>query len=150
MSDFDAKLDLKTILQTEGQFVGTTAGVSMRPMIKSGRDVIVVKKKTEQLKKYDVALYTRGDAYVLHRVLEVFPDHYIIRGDNCYSDEYIPEENVIGVLTEYFKGEKRILVTDKKYLRYVKRRIKFYPVRRFRVRVTSKIKRVVKKVLLRK
>ena len=69
MSDFDAKLDLKTILQTEGQFVGTTAGVSMRPMIKSGRDVIVVKKKTEPLKKYDVALYTRGDAYVLQLLL---------------------------------------------------------------------------------
>lgn len=134
MAQFDKSLDLKSVIEKEGRFVGTTVGVSMLPMIKSGRDVIVVEKNVDRLKKYDVALYTRGDAYVLHRVLEVKPDHYIIRGDNCYSDEYVPEENVLGVLTEYFKGNKRISVTDKKYLRYVKRRLAFYPVRRLYVK----------------
>ena len=150
MSDFDKSLNLKDIIKTEGRFVGTTVGVSMRPMIKSGRDVIVVEGKTGRLKKYDVALYTRGENYVLHRVIEVLPDGYLIRGDNCYSDERIPEENVFGVLTEYFKGEKRIPVTDEKYLGYVKRRIKFYPVRRFFVKIKGGIKRAAKKVLPKK
>ena len=71
MEQFDEKIDIKGILSSEGRYVGTTVGVSMLPMIRSGKDVIVVDKKTERLKPYDVALYMRGDAYVLHRVLSV-------------------------------------------------------------------------------
>ena len=85
-------------------------GVSMRPMIISGRDVIVVEKKTQRLKPLDVALYVRKDKdYVLHRVLKVTEKGYIIRGDNCYYDEKVKEEDVIGVLTQYFKKENKIL-----------------------------------------
>lgn len=50
-----------------------------------------------------MALYKRGDKYVLHRVISVIDGGYIIRGDNCYSDEKIPESAVFGVLKEYFR-----------------------------------------------
>lgn len=143
-----SKMNIKEVLQTQGQFVGTTSGVSMRPMIISGRDVVVIEKKTARLKPLDVALYMRNDRdYVLHRVLEVTESGYIIRGDNCYSDEIVKEEDVIGVLTQYFKKDKPIMMDDKKYLRYVRRRLKFYKPRRFFVRVKSKIRRVAKRII---
>lgn len=144
----EIKTDIKTLLETEGRYVGTTAGTSMRPMIISGRDVVVIEKKTQKLKPYDVALYMRRDKdYVLHRVLKVTEKGYIIRGDNCYYDEIVKEEDVIGVLTQYFKKEKPIMVDDKKYLRYVKRRLFWYKPRRFFVIIKIKLRKLARRII---
>lgn len=141
------KLKIEEVLEKEGKYVGPTVGVSMLPMLKNRRDTIVVRPKTERLKPLDVALYHRGDAYVLHRVLAVTETGYIIRGDNCYSDEVIPEDDVFGVLTEFFRKDKHILCTDKKYIKYAKRRVKTYKIRRFFVRLKWKLKAAAKKIL---
>jgi hypothetical protein len=139
---------IEDVLLSKGQYVGPTAGVSMLPMLKNRRDTIVVTKKTERLQPLDVALYKRRDLYVLHRVLRVTDTGYIIRGDNCYSDEIVPEEAVIGVLTEFFRKDEHIIcATDKKYHRYVKRRLKTYKTRRFFVLLKAKFKAGIKKIL---
>lgn len=141
------KLKIEDAVAEQGVYIGPTVGVSMLPMLKNRRDTIVVKPKTERLKRLDVALYKRGDDYVLHRVLAPVEGGYIIRGDNCYSDENVPEEAVFGVLTEFFRKDKHILCTDKKYLRYAERRVKTYRFRRFFVRIKWKIKGAIKKIL---
>ena len=133
------KLKIEDVLREKGVYIGPTVGVSMLPMLKNRRDTIVVKPKTERLKRLDVALYKRGEAYVLHRVLEAVDGGYIIRGDNCYADENVPEEAVIGVLTEFFRKDKHYYCTDKKYIRYAKRRIRTYKLRRFYLRVKGGI-----------
>ena len=144
----EIRTDIKTLLETEGRFVGTTLGISMRPMIISGRDVVVVEKKTQRLKPLDVALYMRNNKdYVLHRVLEVTDSGYVIRGDNCYYDEIVKEEEVIGVLTQYFKKEMPIMVDNKKYLRYVKRRLFWYKPRRFFVLTKQKLRRFARRII---
>ena len=124
------KTAIKDLIERDGRFVGVTSGFSMRPMIKSGRDVVVIEKKKDRLNPLDVALYIRGDSLILHRVLSVTNDGYIMRGDNCYKDEVVKEECVIGVLTQYFKNEKSVFMDDRGYLRYVKRRIKWYKLRK--------------------
>lgn len=141
------KLKIEEVLAKEGKYIGPTVGVSMLPMLKDRRDSIVVRPKTERLKPLDVALYHRGDAYVLHRVITPIDGGYLIRGDNTYSDEIIPEEDVFGVLTEFFRKNKHVYCTDKKYLRYAKRRVKTYKIRRFFVRLKWKIKAAIKRVL---
>lgn len=141
------KLKIEDAVAEQGVYIGPTVGVSMLPMLKNRRDTIVVKPKTERLNPLDVALYKRGDDYVLHRVLAPVEGGYIIRGDNCYADENVPEEAVFGVLTEFFRKDKHILCTDKKYLRYAERRVKTYRFRRFFVRIKWKIKGAVKKIL---
>ncbi len=141
------KYKIEEVLAEKGVYVGPTVGVSMLPMLKNRRDTIVVRPKTERLKPLDVALYKRGDAYVLHRVLQPVEGGYIIRGDNCYSDEHIPEDDVFGVLTEFFRKDKHIYCTDKKYLRYAKNRVKNYPMRRFFLRVKGKLKSIAKRIL---
>ena len=51
----------------------------MLPLLREGKDLFTVRKKgPERCKKGDVALYRRGDACVLHRVIEVRPDDYVI------------------------------------------------------------------------
>lgn len=144
----EVKTDIKTLLETEGRYVGTTVGTSMRPMIVSGRDVIVVEKKKERLKPLDVALYMRKDTdYILHRVLKVTESGYIIRGDNCYYDEIVKEEEVIGVLTQFFKKEKPVLLDDASYLRYVKRRLFWYKPRRFFVIIKFKLRKIARRII---
>ena len=132
--------DIKTAIEKYGRYVGLTNGVSMRPMIKSGKDIVVIAAKKERLGVYDVALYKRGDENVLHRVLEVKENGYVTRGDNCILSEFVPEENVIGVLETCFKGKKQIDLKGKKYLKYVERRLKTYPLRKFFFTAKQKIK----------
>ena len=147
------RLKIEDVLRERGAYIGPTVGVSMLPMLKSRRDTIVVRPKTERLQRLDVALYKRGDAYVLHRVLAQEEGGYLIRGDNCYSDEHIPEEDVFGVLTEFFRKGKHIFCTDKKYLAYAERRVKTYKIRKAFMPVKWKIKglgRRLKRIFVRK
>ena len=90
------------ILEKDGKLVYKTKGVSMNPMLYQNRDLVVIEVPKGRLKKYDVALYKRGNSYVLHRVIGVNEDGtYSIRGDNTYSIETVPESAVIGVLTAF-------------------------------------------------
>ena len=154
MDTTNEKRKIEDVLKEKGVYIGPTVGVSMLPMLKNRRDTIVVKPKTERLKRFDVALYKRGEAYVLHRVLGAVDGGYIIRGDNCYEDENVPEDAVIGVLTEFFRKNKHILCTDKKYIRYAEKRLKTYKFRRFFVRIKANVRafggKVLRKIGLKK
>ena len=146
MEETQEKFTIEQVLEEKGIYVGPTFGISMLPMLKQCRDTIVVRPKTERLKRLDVALYKRGEAYVLHRVLEVKDGYYVIRGDNCYADEIVPEETVIGVLTEFFQKKKHFVCTDKKYIRYAENRLKTYKFRRFFVRIRRKLGAIKRKI----
>ena len=141
------RLKIEDVLAQTGVYIGPTVGVSMLPMLKNRRDTIVVRAKTERLKPLDVALYKRGDAYVLHRVITPLDGKYLIRGDNTYTDEYILESDVIGVLSEFFRKDKHYFCTDKKYLKYSKRRVKTYKIRRFWIMLKMKMRRILRKIL---
>ena len=141
------KYTIEEIIRLNGKYVGPTMGVSMLPMLKEGRDTIDVSAKTERLKRLDDALYKRDGKYILHRVLQPIDGGYIIRGDNCYEDENIPEDAVFGVLTEFFQKDKHTFVDDKKYLKYVKKRLKSYPIRKFFHTINRKCRSAIKKIL---
>ncbi len=138
-------IKIEEVLSQKGMYVGPTVGVSMQPMLKNRRDTVVVRPKNERLKVLDVALYRRGKDYVMHRVINVLDDTYIIRGDNCHYDEIVEEKDVIGVLTEFYRKDKHVYCTDKKYIRYSKRRVRNYPFRLFFVRVKGKLSRILKR-----
>lgn len=105
----------------KGNFVIHPHGVSMWPMIRNGKDSLVINPVEGRLKKYDIPLYkdNRG-RYVVHRIIKVTEDGYVICGDGLYEIEYdITDKNIIGVVTGYFRGEKFIPCDAKNYLRYV-------------------------------
>ena len=111
--------DIESIILKDGVYVSTSAGVSMMPMLRDRRDTIVVEPVTERLKKYDVALYRRGEDYVLHRVIKVLPDSYVIRGDNCMAKEYgITDREIIGKLTAFYRKDNKIDMSGRGYRAY--------------------------------
>ena len=117
------------ILARDGMLVYKTKGVSMRPMLRQNRDLVIIRVPASRLKKYDVALYKRGRDTVLHRVIGVKKDHYLIRGDNTYTVENVPDEAVIGVLACFRRGEKEISTEDRAYRRYARFWNGIYPLR---------------------
>ena len=118
-------------------------------MLRQNRDLVVLKTPTARLKPYDVALYKRGTALVLHRVLQVKEDHYLIRGDNTYSMERVPNDAVLGVLTSFQRKGKQISVTDGRYQLYVKFWCAIYPLRFLAVKGIRAVRRIAKWILRR-
>jgi hypothetical protein len=121
--------DIKQILSEDGAYVSTTSGVSMYPLLRHRRDTIIVTPADGRLKKYDVALYIRGEAYVLHRVIKVLPDSYVIRGDNCIAKEYgITDADVLGKLVEFYRDDKKINMEGTPYRIYCFLVVAFHPL----------------------
>ena len=108
-------------LKQHGTIIYTNVGCSMMPLLREQRDVMIIKARPEgRLRKYDAVLYKRGDRYILHRILAVKPDGYVICGDHNYRREFdITDKDIIGVLTGVIRDGKEIPVTDKRYRRYV-------------------------------
>ena len=106
------------LLDAHGAFAYKTKGTSMKPLLKQNRDVITIAKKKERLKPLDVALYKRNSDYVLHRVIKLTKDGYLIRGDNTYALENVKEEQVLGVMTALNRNGKDIKCTDLSYRIY--------------------------------
>ena len=139
------------ILEKDGRLVYKTKGVSMNPMLYQNRDLVVIEPPRGRLQKYDVALYRRGNSYVLHRVVGVNGDGtYSILGDNTYSVEIVPEKNVIGVLTQFVRDGRQFTVTDPDYLRYVHFWCSIYPLRSICVRTRWRARSIAKRILGRK
>ncbi|MBR2993708.1 MAG: S24/S26 family peptidase [Clostridiales bacterium] len=134
-------------LEKSGKLVYTTVGVSMRPLIKQDRDIAIISKPEGRLKKFDVAMYKRPNGqYVLHRVVKVLEDGYVILGDNCISKEYnIKDSQILGVLTSLNRKGKEIDLNSFGYKLYVRARYAHYPVRV----IISKSKRFIKRLLKR-
>lgn len=121
---------IESELEKHGFYASNTFGTSMWPLFKTHRDMIVVKRPDSELKKYDVALYQlKSGKYILHRVIGVKDDIYLIRGDNTYSVERVPKSAVIGVLVKYNRKGKSH-TTDERFFKIYSRIWHFlYPVR---------------------
>lgn len=109
-------------LAEQGFYVSTTVGCSMRPMLRNRRDrVIVLPIGDERLKKYDLPLYRRPDGkYILHRIIGVRDGEYVIRGDNTYAKEYVPDAWVLGYVTEFYRGKRHVLSSARSYRFYAR------------------------------
>lgn len=139
-------LKIEEVLEKEGVYVSTIAGVSMYPMLRNRRDTIVIKPYEGRLKKYDVPLYRVGERYVLHRIIEVLPDSYVIRGDNCDRNEYgITDEKILGVLTSFHRDGKEIDMSGIGYRTYVFIWCHTHILRLFAKKIYRKLKRIFKK-----
>ena len=111
---------IKQQLAENGFFVSTTSGFSMWPMLRDRKDRVIIKPIGEgRLKRLDLPLYLRPDGvYVLHRVIGVRDGYYVIRGDNTYVKEKIPDAWIIGYVTEFYRGERHVSTNGRWYRIY--------------------------------
>lgn len=121
---------VETELRENGVYVSVTRGSSMRPLFKTNRDVVILKKCDTEPKKYDVVLYKDSTGkYILHRIVKVLPDEFIIRGDNTFVPERVAKGGVMAVLTDFNRKRKKQKVSDAGYRLYVRLWNFIYPIR---------------------
>ena len=134
-------------LDKHGALTYTNVGTSMMPLLKQGRDLFtVVKKGEKRCRRGDVVLYKKGGKYVLHRIIQVRDNDYVIMGDNCVSKETgIRDEDIIGVMTEIKRNGKQHKVSDKDYRVYSYFMTHTPSFRGAAKKALSKIKRVIKR-----
>ena len=146
-------LSFEQVLERDGRLVYTNKGVSMMPLLREDRDLMVIDKKPpEGVKKWDAVLFRRPGlvgrgAYVLHRVLRVNGDgSYWIVGDNCLGGETVKEENILGVLRAVVR-DGRTIPTDSPGMRaYVWLWCVCPPLRFFLLRLRSYASAALRKV----
>ena len=123
---------IESELEKYGVYASNTKGVSMEPLFRTNRDMVVISRPVGELRKYDVALYrSPAGKYILHRIVGVKDDVYLIRGDNTYTLERVPKQAVIGVLTEFNRKGRAGKCTDISYRIYSVVWTSIYPIRRF-------------------
>lgn len=134
-------------LEQNGEMTYTNRGISMLPLLKQGRDLFTIRKKgAERCQKYDVVLYRRPpESYVLHRIVAVRPDDYILLGDNCLNKETgITDRDIIGVMTGYVRKGKAHSIDDFGYMLYSRWIVLTYPVRRMCKLIKSKVLQIIR------
>lgn len=110
---------IEEVIKENGVYISTTSGFSMRPLFADRRDTVIISPVQGRLKKYDVPLYRRGDQYILHRIIKVKSDSYVICGDNCVTKEYgITDAEIVGVLSAFYRKNRYFTVKDFRYRAY--------------------------------
>ena len=142
--------DYKEKLAENDVIAFVPGGNSMWPTLKNRGQSVIVKAKKERLKAFDVALYVRGqNTFILHRVIKVLEDGYLMCGDSQFVLEKVNEDQIFGVMIGFYRGKKYIDTNDDKYIKKIKKwykkktfrkiRIKFFF---FRQKIQSKLKRI--------
>lgn len=119
-------------------------GTSMLPLLRAGRDTVMLSPVTGDLQKFDIPFYRRRDgAFVLHRIVACTADNtYTLCGDNQWVLEGgIRAEQIIGVVSEITRNGKTFSVNSKKYKRYVRIWHRLLPLRKYIVKLRGKLQK---------
>lgn len=114
------KINVKQIIDSKGYYIATPVGNSMYPLLRSRIDCAYLVKIDRPLKRNDVILYQRKTGkYVLHRIIKVRKNDYVICGDNQTNFEKgITNNEIIAVMKGYYKKEKFYTCDTFKYKLY--------------------------------
>ncbi len=119
--EWEASASLEASLQTYGFLILTPRGSSMWPLIRTGKDSVRLAPVDRPLREMEVPLYRRKNGMgVLHRVMKVLPDGYLMCGDHQWELEKITSDQVVGVMTVLYRKEKEVPLTSFRYRAYVR------------------------------
>lgn len=85
----------------------------MMPMLRQGRDTVLLSPVPERLRKYDIPFYRRDNGqFVLHRIVAV-GENYTCIGDNQFELEpNVRADQMIAVVTAFTRDGKEIPMTN--------------------------------------
>lgn len=112
-------------LNESGKIIYTNVGVSMMPLLREGRDVMIIERLDEKPKRLSAVLFVRKGVsgrgrYVVHRVVKIKKnDEYFIAGDNDAFGETVRGEDILGVLTGVIRNGKPLNFKSFRYKCYI-------------------------------
>lgn len=119
-------------------------GISMLPMLRQGRDTVLLSPLPKRLKKYDLPLYQRSNGqYVLHRVV-VAGETYTCMGDNQFLPEPgLQHDQMIALVTSFQRDGREYSVNGLFYQLYCRFWHYSRPVRRLWRHILGRLRRIV-------
>ena len=128
----DELMPLLLLQLTHGPANLPITGSSMHPMLRSGRDQVVLEKmESFPDKGHPVFLYLRDNGdYVLHRLVRRKKDHFLCCGDNQWQPEPVRADQVVAMVTGFFRKGKFYHVNHRGYRVYAWLWSVAFPVRR--------------------
>ena len=107
-------------------------GISMLPMIREGIDSVELSPIPAKLKRFDLPLYRREDGkYILHRIVEAGQTYTCIGDNQFVFERCVKHEQMIGLVTSFFRGERKISVKSPIYWFYCRFWHYSRPIRHF-------------------
>ncbi len=143
---------MEATLQGGGEVAFAPAGNSMLPMLRSRKDKIILVQAPQKLKKYDIPLYRRENGkFVLHRVVAVKKDSYILCGDHQGQLEYgVKHDQIIAVVKAFYRGGKYIdCSASRAYWLYCRIWTRLLPARQLFLRLQNLVCRARNKIYAR-
>lgn len=143
---------VEELLKTQESVAFLTSGTSMRPLLRTHKDIVIIAKPKHPLCVGEVPLYKKAgiQKLVLHRIIGVKSNGtYITRGDNTYHNEQVKPCDVVGVMTSLYRSGKYIDCGNSfRYKTYVKVNRLFYPVRwMWHTKVRPFLRKIYKSVI---
>ena len=134
---------MKEVIESGGEFTFYPHGTSMLPLIRQGKDQVVL-VKPENIKVGDMVFYQRDNGqFVLHRLVKIAKNQYVMCGDNQYDLEYgITDKHILAKVKAVIRDGKIVDETIPQYRSYVKK----LAFKRFKMHTRlflSKIKRKI-------
>lgn len=118
-------------------------GVSMRPLIREGKDSVTLSAIQGKLTKNGIVLFRVGEHYVLHRFIGVRQGGYVFCGDHRYVYESgITPENVVALVTAIQRNGKDVRMDSLVYRVYVRLIFGRRRLRQLILRVIRKLQRI--------
>ena len=139
-------------LVAEGEKVTImTKGVSMLPFIRGERDSVLLQRPENLAPGMIVLAYVENRRYVLHRIIKVRDNDYVIRGDNCLNREYgITDDDILGVLVAVIRNGREVSVESTGFKIYSRIWHFIFPVRFLYMKARRTGGKILRKLGLRK
>lgn len=112
---------INEVISTGGEFRMAPHGNSMLPLIRPNIDEVVL-VAPNNLKKHDIVLFRRDDGkFVLHRLMLIKKDEYLMCGDNQrFYETDIKSENILAKVKSIYRDGVLVDLESKEYKKYVK------------------------------
>ena len=112
--------EVERLLTESDEVTITIRGNSMRPMLRDGRDGVVLRRYDgESVRVGDVLLFRYRAGYVLHRVIKIENEQITFAGDGNYKIyEQAQRSEIVARMVAYVRDGRRVECKDREWQRY--------------------------------
>lgn len=134
-------------LQNGGKANLVVTGVSMKPMLTEGRDTVILMPITADPVAGDIVLYRRDNGkFVLHRIIRITPEGYLISGDNQYKLEEVSRQQMLAVVSAFVRKGRSHTLREPGYRLYRWAWVKLFWLRKPYIKLRRKLGRIYHKL----
>lgn len=114
ISSREAAPRIRAILQAGGSCPVTVTGTSMVPLLRHGKDQVLISPLNRPVRRGDILFYVRDNGRcILHRAVRIGPDRTVtVCGDAQTQLEQIQPGQILGVVTRVRRKNREFPVTS--------------------------------------